>query len=121
MDKWMSLAIETAANNDFPGKKLAAVLVLRRGVVVGVNRLKTHPLGIRHPQQCKCGGPSACRHAEVDALAKALSRYGPKSISGSEIYIARVSKRGSIGLARPCKPCQTLLDHYGVRSVHYTS
>jgi deoxycytidylate deaminase len=58
-------------------------------------------------------------HAEVDALLPLLKRR--TDLSRASIYVYRQHKDGSLGLARPCKSCMSLIRELGIRSVYYTN
>lgn len=116
--RWLNLAADIARTNDFPGKKLAAVLVTPGGVVCGKNSLKTHPMSPVRQGASKLSNRGA-RHAEVDAIIKALSRFGHVD-AASSLYVARVTKGGRLALAKPCADCQQLIDKLKIRKVFYT-
>jgi deoxycytidylate deaminase len=93
---------------------MAAVLVTNDGVVVGMNKRKTHPLQARYGKNEK----AICLHAEIDALAKASRlRY---NIEGGRMYVARVKKDGQVGSAKPCTGCARALIAFGVDKVEWT-
>lgn len=58
------------------------------------------------------GGPFCRAHAE-HRLAMKLTR-------GCDVFVVRVKKNGSAGLAKPCPACQRRLKRAGVRRVFYT-
>ena len=118
MEKYLRLAVELARENDFPKWPMASVLVTPGGVVVGRNSLKSHP---RSPERVGRGGRSNkhARHAEFDAIIKALARYGSTTVEGSRLYVARVSvKSGEPRLAKPCSNCQSLIDEFKLQVVY---
>lgn len=55
-------------------------------------------------------------HAEIAAINKTTARFR----QGSTMYIARVMKSGNLGLAKPCRRCESVLRKMGVKSVCYT-
>ena len=54
-------------------------------------------------------------HCEEQALKKAGRRAKDKTL-----YVIRILKDGSIGMAMPCKSCQKLIEKYGIRKVYYS-
>ena len=60
-------------------------------------------------------------HAEEAAILDVLSRPdGQRDLIGSKIYIARITKTGSSGLAKPCPRCQALIEAVGIKRIYYT-
>jgi tRNA(Arg) A34 adenosine deaminase TadA len=56
--------------------------------------------------------PYPLAHAEARALRKAGA--------GAIVFVGRIRKDGSIGLAKPCSRCYQALKHHDVRRVYYT-
>ena len=56
-------------------------------------------------------------HAEMDACLDA-SR---DELIGAEIYIVRVRKDGSRGLAKPCNICTRMLKSMGITKAYYST
>lgn len=54
-------------------------------------------------------------HAEFDAL-----RHN-KSFEGATIYVVRIKKDGSYGMAKPCKHCVKLCRKAGIKKVFYST
>jgi deoxycytidylate deaminase len=56
-------------------------------------------------------------HAEMHAIIRAR----PGSLRDAVIYVATLTGRGNnITMSRPCKVCESLLDHVGINTVHWT-
>lgn len=70
---------------------------------------KTHP---------KSPSPWFSIHAEFDALLHANRVI--KSLRGPSIYVHRIRKDGTPGLAKPCKYCATMLSWAGITDIHYS-
>jgi len=93
----------------------AAIAIKGRGrtSTTGFNSYtKTHPkqkwYSIRNGES-----PDRCyTHAEIHALSK--------SPRADAIYIARVDRQGSTGLARPCRACFQAISDSGIKKVVYT-
>lgn len=77
----------------------------------GMNLIKTHPEG---------SGPFQSVHAELGAIFSFL-RLNGKFLKGYQIYVARVSKIGNIGMARPCQACLTFIKQIGIQDIYYTN
>lgn len=113
----MNNAKKYAANNPTDLQKMAAVIVKKKKVLsVGYNSRKTHPLMLRFGDN----ELKVCLHAEIDAIRLALGKYDEEELVGAEIYVARILKDGTTGLAKPCKVCQRALEAYGIAAIHWT-
>lgn len=71
------------------------------------NPFKTHP---------KSNVPWKTVHAEFAAILG----VEPHHLAGASIYIHRLKRNGSPGLAKPCSYCQMLLDAVGIINVEYS-
>lgn len=102
-------AISEATKSGFR-YRLGAVIT-RKGRIVGRghNRIRHHGFSM-YPY-------SHSLHAEADA-ARRMLRCGS---SGDTIYVARVNQSGSVGMARPCKHCVSLLRSLNIEWVVYTT
>lgn len=56
-------------------------------------------------------------HAELAAI----SSRGMEACDGTSLYVARVRRDGSLGMAKPCEHCQKLIAQVGIKRVYYTS
>ena len=43
-----------------------------------------------------------------------------RKTAGSDVYVARVGKRGDFKMSKPCPMCESALRHVGIRRVIYT-
>lgn len=97
------------ANEDYPKWRMGAVLVKGGSVqAVGWNVLKSDPAFLDDHSNCSI-------HAEISALRQV--RFRAKN---HVLYIARVTRSGLIGMAKPCCSCQEVIRGSGVRRVRYT-
>jgi deoxycytidylate deaminase len=55
-------------------------------------------------------------HAEVDALLKART----VDVTGATVYVARVRRKGDLGMAMPCPMCQSILHEAGIKQAVFT-
>lgn len=105
--RWINLAVQQALMAPHDKWRVGAVLVSSGRVLsTGFNRYRNDP------SQVEPGGVSY--HAEQVALRKA------GDAQGATIYIARVTRSGLIGLAKPCEMCQELLATHGVHTAIWT-
>lgn len=106
----MSLAISTAEKSDHSRWRLGSV-IWRGGSVIstGFNRVKNDPAIIENDKYFHC-----TVHAEVDALKNAGSAEGAK------IFVARITRSGRLGLAKPCPRCEDAIREAGIKKVFYT-
>lgn len=65
---------------------------------------------------CECSG---FLHAETDALLPLIK--GGVNLSNASIYVYRKMKDGSIGMARPCPRCMSVIKQCGIRYINYTT
>lgn len=60
-------------------------------------------------------------HAEEAAIVKLLKQpNGLRKLAGSTIYITRILKNGTCGLAKPCPKCQSLINSVGIKKIVHT-
>jgi tRNA(Arg) A34 adenosine deaminase TadA len=105
-----SLARKMAATSDH--KVPMGAVVTRRGQVLTCGRnhaIRTHPMA--SPRN-GVGGI----HAEVDAIIGT----DRDTFYGATMWIYRERKDRTIGLARPCQACYTVLSGVGIRNAIFT-
>lgn len=98
--------------------RLAALLVHKNvPIALGKNQLKSHPL------QAKFGmnEHSIYLHAEIDALIKGVKELNSEQLNKSTLYVARVLRDGTTGLAKPCPGCQRALKSFGIERIVWTT
>ena len=61
-------------------------------------------------------GPAPYPHPDAHAEARLCMKLTP----GSEVWVARVRKDGTLGIARPCPRCMVRLRSAGVQRIAYT-
>lgn len=59
-------------------------------------------------------------HAEAAAICKLLKDGRLADLCGSDLYVTRFTKSGSVSCARPCSSCEQLIRSVGIRKVFYT-
>lgn len=77
------------------------------------NTRKTHPLANKF--QCRFNAI----HSELDAILN--FPYRVSDISSFSLVNVRLMMNRSVGLSKPCKPCQNLLNFFGVNDVTYST
>lgn len=87
---------------------MGAVLVKNGKIMsVGSNNFKTHPLmqGVK------------TLHAEVQCLLGV--RWS--DLAGAVMFVARVNANSKVGMAKPCRICQSVLMRFGIKRAYYTT
>lgn len=115
-------ATKVAASIPYRGRnkqRVAAVVTDKRGRILSIGQnsyTKTHPLQAHYAE--KVNDPLAiCLHAEISALSLLSDNEKKKA---HKIFVARVMKDGSTGLAAPCPICQAAIKDFNIKSVEYT-
>ena len=63
----------------------------------------------------------ASTHAEEAAIIRVLHKpTGLKQLAGATIYVTRIKKDGTCGIATPCPSCQSLINSVGIKRVIHT-
>ena len=90
--------------------RVGAVILDKKGRVIssGFNKRKTHPLQVHYGSIKK-----PYLHAEMSALVNARKK-------GHTIVVARITKNGDLGLAKPCPVCAAAIADAGIKRVIYT-
>lgn len=122
--KFFQVAKSLAATSTHHKASIGAVIVAGRNVIaVGVNGKKSHPLQRKYNSyKFKFDRTDQSRHllhAEIEALVRAKSQM--TSLSGASIYVYRLMKNGTTGMARPCIGCLRALRDFKIRDVYYTT
>jgi deoxycytidylate deaminase len=107
--KYAKLTEKVAHKSSFR-VRMGCVIVKGNSVLsIGINNgEKTHPKSLH---------PFHSLHAEVDAVASAKG----EDLSNSTAYVARLFKDNTLGMAKPCQYCETLLRRCGVKEVWYST
>ena len=87
--------------------RMGSVLVQKNRIVsIGSNLRRTHP---KSPSKWKT------IHAEFDAIIG----IDQEKLTGSTLYVARVTRTGRFASSRPCTDCMTLVREARIFSVCY--
>lgn len=96
--------------------RVGAVVYKRGSWSAGFNKAnKTHP---RSPH------PYKSIHAEFAAVLGAVAMEGVQfgwDLTGYSIYVHRLKRDGSAGLAKPCEWCQKMLAQVGIKEISYSN
>ena len=97
--------------------KHSAALVYRGKVVaIGHNKLKSHPMMLRYHKPGQ-----VYLHAEVDAIIKAVNKYGLDFVAECDLYCLRIKARsGQVGNSKPCNGCADLIRSFNIKGVYWT-
>lgn len=105
----IQLAARVAQNSTMT-HKLGAVLIKGGSVInVGFNQSSTHRFARKF-------GKYYTRHAELNCIL-GVPRH---KTTGATIYVIRVKKDGSYGMAKPCQCCEDMLMFVGVKKVYWS-
>lgn len=107
--KYLRLAESKATESNYPRWPMGAVLVRGGRVLAAASNDLRNPASTDGIPFLECS-----THAEVATLKRA------KRTHGSTIYIARVTRSGRRGLAKPCVRCEADLVAAGVRQAIWT-
>lgn len=106
--RWLQIALKQAEAAPHSQWRVGAAIVRGGSLLsVGHNRYRNSP------SQVDLEGVSY--HAEEAALRRAGDP------DGATIYVARITRSGKLGMARPCQACQRLLLDSGIRYFVYTT
>lgn len=60
-------------------------------------------------------------HAEEAAIIRVLRQpNGLSKLAGATLYVTRIKKDGTTGLAKPCSNCLSLINSVGIKKVIHT-
>lgn len=92
--------------------KIGAVLVDKRPLSSGFNKLKTHPMFAVPGVHTKLS-----LHAEISCIMGARG----KDIRGASIYVYREDKLGNPRMSKPCSSCMESLKKAGIKKCFYST
>lgn len=106
-------------HEEFVGnQRVAACVVYKNTVAFGHNKCKTSPFQEFHNPE----DYDVYTHAETDAIKNAIKRIPFKKFHKATIYVVRVKKDGSVGMAKPCmKGCSQAIEAYNIGRVVYST
>ncbi len=111
--KGLNLALKTANKSLFIRARMGAVIT-KGGRVIACSTNKT-----RYSRNA--ASDFATTHAEEGAILQVLRKpNGLQLLNGATIYVTRIKKDGTCGLAKPCPNCQALINSVGIKKVIHT-
>ena len=112
--RYVDLAKKLAESSSYSLHRHGAVLVKGgSGLNWSANQNKVQ----RWAQRFRSHG---CGHATHHAELGAILGVARDKTTGSDVYVVRISKKGSLLMSKPCEMCQELLRHVGVKRVFYS-
>jgi len=109
--KASKIAIKEAYKSTFKHRMGAVICKSGRVLSTGYNMVG-HKSSIRE---------FASIHAEEMAIMKLLNKpNGLQLLCGATIYVTRIMKNSTCGLAKPCPKCQDLINSVGIKKVIHT-
>lgn len=106
----LNIAKKRAKRSEFSRAKVGAVLVKGGRVIASAHNQ------LRYTRKAAANWEST--HAEEMVILQVLRQPdGLEKLSGSTLYISRVKKDGSLGCAKPCPNCQSLIDSLPIKKV----
>lgn len=97
-------------------KIVSAVVYKNRIYGLGHNSYKTHPKAKEFHNQLN----KECLHAEMMACFYARYNLGEENLKKATIYVVRAKKDGSLGLAKPCQACDSMIRDLGIKKIIYS-
>ncbi len=118
MNHFLDILIKSLEPRDLVANhRLGALVTIRKKIIAfGFNSYKSHPLQKKFGRNEK----AICLHAEIDAIKNALKRVKISDLKRATLYVARIKKDGTIGMAKPCTGCQRAIVAFGIKQVIFT-
>lgn len=122
--KFFKRAEEVAKESNFYRYHLGCIAVLKNKIIAASpNKLKTHTVQAKYDvyREFNCrSDPKNIHslHAEIACLNMIKQDVCYKDI---EIYIVRLLRDGSLGMARPCPSCFQYIKQLGIRKIFYST
>lgn len=110
---FINFAAKIARQGPQPTKVGAVIVSGGRVIAAGQNQRRY----TRHTKNRR-GEEGIC--AELSAVLVLFKKRRLDELQGSTMYVARVTKRNILALAKPCRLCELHLRGGGVRKVFYT-
>lgn len=124
INHYLKLAKNACYYSDYTKVRMGAVLIYKNKVIsVGWNSKKTSPIQKKYNKfrgyDVDASGTENTIHAEVSCLGRA------KDIdiewSRANLFIYRIKKDESSGLARPCNACMALIKSMEIKNIYYST
>lgn len=103
------------AENSTYKQRVGAVLVKgNRLIASGYNQIRGH-------RSLRSNHWDNALHAEMHCLLNALKSVSIEDIAGSTMFVSRIKRDGSTGLALPCDNCFEILQKFRIRRIIFTT
>lgn len=122
INHYLDMAHHACYYSDNHKTRLGCVVVYKNKVIsVGWNMNKTNPLQKELNTYRGFDSTSAYNslHAEVHALLKCKNL--DIDWRRVNLFVYRIKKDGTRGMAKPCEACQALIRNMGIREVYYST
>lgn len=95
-----------------------AAAIIYKGMILswGLNGRKTHPMMRLFGRNEE----AIYLHAEIDAIIRAINKYGVEILKKSDLYVLRTTKTGSVGYSKPCSGCEKAIKTFGIKRVFHS-
>lgn len=107
----IKLALDECEKSTFKLKIGAVVFKGKRIYSTGHNDIRSSHLPMKHREWAES------LHAEQSALLN----IDWKTLKGCSILVLRLSKKGKLGMCKPCPMCEKLLKYVGIKDVYYSN
>lgn len=119
--KYFEKARQVATFSDYAKTHIGCVAVYQ-GVVIGIgcNCNKTHPAQ-KYYNRYRIPSDRLLPklHAEINCITSIKRLY--INFSKVKLYIYRIRKDKSYGMARPCPSCMAAIKDLGIKNIYYTT
>ncbi len=107
-------ALKEAENSKFDRARIGAVIISGGRVLAkGTNKIRKHSF--------KSGHWNTSLHAECAAILDVFKNNSYKDLKNATMYVARIKKDGSQGMACPCKDCMQVIKNVGfIKRIRFT-
>lgn len=111
-EKFIRYAKKIAIKSEHHFQMGAIITIGNRILSVGKNKYKTHTKQFNQYTGCEANSI----HAELDAILSC-----DNVPAKATIYVSRVLRDGSCGMAKPCKYCLEILKQYDIKRIVYST
>ena len=119
--KYFDKARQVATVSDYHKAHIGCVVVYQgQAIGLGCNCNKTHPIQKKYNRYRKSSDSMLPKlHAEINCLNQI--KHFDINFSKVKLYIYRIRKDQSFGMARPCPSCMAAIRDLGIRNIYYTT
>lgn len=121
---YFKLAHQSCFYSDSPRTRVGCVVIYKGKILsVGYNTTKTHPVQKSYNKYRNFDPEDAKKPNSLHAEIHALIGLQDNDIDFKKvnIFVYRIKKDGSKGLARPCPACEAMIKNMGIENVYYST